>query len=90
MAFAYTKSAVEGHAGALKVVAGTYTNASSGTGGTIYTGLGVVIAFVATGQSATVPPIVTATPSGGILQAHDGIVLTTANTDNGTWIAVGQ
>ena len=88
MSWAYTKSTQEGHAFGLKVVCGTFSNVSSGTGGIIYTGLKTVVSLALSSNSTT-NPYCTDTPANGVLKASDGVTIVTGSTDYGTWIACG-
>ena len=83
------KNAVEGHAGAMKIVSGTYGAASSSSG-TVKTGLGTVISLVFQASSAATTAYPTAVPANSILQAYDGIAYACTSSEVGTWIAVGQ
>jgi len=69
--------------GDLRVVMGTYTNASGSTGGAIVTGLNEVFYFnssCGTSQAATVNLV---TISGGT------VTMTCVSDEDGKWIAIG-
>lgn len=79
MAFAYVVSGST-IVGPNRMVYGTYSNVSSGTGGAITTGLSKIKGVMVTVGSATAP---VSAISGGTL------TITVANTDSGTWAVIG-
>ena len=85
MAFAYTRL-WQNNVGGVRKVGGNFTNVSSGTGGSISTGLKVVNGIQLTSNSTTNPYYSTTLPS----TASDGaITIVTGSTDSGTWEVTG-
>jgi hypothetical protein len=85
MPFAFVKVG-EYHIGGTRVSFGTYSNVSSGTGGTINTGLKVVQSISLTPAAADSPYYTTTLPS----MATDGaITIVTGSTIAGSWEAKG-
>ena len=86
MSWAYTKL-YEFHVGGTRVVGGNYTNAGSGTGGTLNTGLSVVNNVQLTPSAADSPYYTTTLPSAGVIDG--AITVVTGSTLGGSWEAKG-
>ena len=86
MAFAFTKL-YESHVGGVRTVGGNYTNVSSGTGGTINTGLVIVNTIQLTPSAADSPYYTTTLPSSGVTDG--AITIVTGSTIGGSWEARG-
>lgn len=89
MAFSYTLTSI-GVAGFFRISWGTFTNASSSTGGDIDTGLGVVNAmFLQHTGSAVVAnaPVVNETLPGATGSA---MTIVTDADASGVWLAIGK
>lgn len=88
MAFTYTVDQIAGHAGALRIVTGTFTSSGSETGGDIKTGLSCVQAMLLSHTGSAV--VADAPVSNETFPLNGGTVtiVTTAGAD-GVWTAIG-
>ena len=69
--------------GDLRVVIGTYTNASGSTGGAIVTGLNEIFYFNSSCGTSAAANVNLAVISGGT------VTMTTVSDEDGKWIAIG-
>ena len=69
--------------GDLRVVMGTYTNASGSTGLAIKTGLNEIFFWAANNETSAAATAILGARSGGTL------TLTTPDNEDGQWIAIG-
>jgi hypothetical protein len=69
--------------GDLRVVMGTYTNASGSTGGAIVTGLNEVLFFTNNYQTSQATTVNLISISGGT------VTMTTVDNEDGQWLAIG-
>ena len=71
-------------AGDVRIVLGTYTNASGSTGGVIATGMKQIFHFESncmTSQSATEPKVVI---------SYGAVTMTVVDDEDGQWMAIGN
>lgn len=81
-----TTSPATGEIGHLRLVAGTFTQAGGDTGGTISTGLSVVVACDTTPTSGVTADQTAVSASGGTLT----LTTTSGTPTAGTWWAIGK
>jgi hypothetical protein len=69
--------------GDLKLVIGTYANASGSTGGTIYTGLKEIFYFEMSNETSQATEMNKTAISGGV------VTVTATDNEDGHWLAIG-